>query len=324
MSLDRRAFVGAIAGLGISGGEAVARNPLKTAVQSASEPDTVFPIWPSEPPGGVPNGVEDTVIERDDPLGLRNRAAISVRTPTLSHFKARGAGRGAALIVPGGGYARVVIDKEGFELARLLAAKGVESFVLRYRLPGAAWAAGPDAPLQDVQRALRLVRRATGAKTLAIGFSAGGHLVGQLANRFAEPSYDPIDDADAFSVKPDGAALAYPVISMRPPFVHEGSRAELLGGAGDEAGITAYSLENTVRTDGPPQFVFSAIDDEAVPVDNALTYLAAARRAGVEIEAHFFEEGGHGFALRYTEGLPAAAWPELLLAWAVRKGVMKG
>jgi acetyl esterase/lipase len=89
------------------------------------------------------------------------------------------------MITPGGGYVRVVVDKEGYELARWLADQGFTVFVLFYRLPGGDdkgwdWASGADTPLCDAQRAMRLIRHHAPAfgieprRVAAIGFSAGG------------------------------------------------------------------------------------------------------------------------------------------------------
>ena len=70
----------------------------------------------------------------------------------------------------------------------------------------------------------------------------------------------------------------------------------------------------------PPTFLVHAADDVSVPVENSLDYLAALRAAKVPAEAHIFEEGGHGFGIHLARGKPAAAWPELFLAWAARRG----
>jgi dipeptidyl aminopeptidase/acylaminoacyl peptidase len=70
----------------------------------------------------------------------------------------------------------------------------------------------------------------------------------------------------------------------------------------------------------PPTFLVHAWDDPAVPIENSLGYLAALRAAKVPAEAHIFEEGGHGFGIWLARGKPAAAWPDLFLAWAGRRG----
>ena len=92
--------------------------------------------------------------------------------------------------MPGGGYRWLAIDKEGYELARWLAGRGYTVFVLFYRLPGEGWANRQDVALADAQRAMRLIRsraRDYGIqpkRVAALGFSAGGHLCGDLATRF--------------------------------------------------------------------------------------------------------------------------------------------
>src|SRR5206468_12130926 len=111
-------------------------------------------------------------------------------------------------------------------------------FVLFYRLPAEGWASGPDTPLSDAQRAMRLVRHRAAAyginpaRICALGFSAGGHLCASLMTRFAARLYRPIDQADSLSARPNIAAPVYPVISMSMPSAHAESRARLIGAHG--------------------------------------------------------------------------------------------
>ena len=160
----------------------------------------------------------------------------------------------AVLLAPGGGYLRIVIDKEGVEAARRLNAAGVTVFMLRYRLPGEGWADGKDVPLQDAQRAMRIVR--AGAQRFGIdpnrvgviGFSAGGHVAASLATRPYDAVYAPVDDIDAQDAKPDFAGLMYPVITMGPG-AHQGSRDNLLGPNPSDALVSAYSCEKLVTAE---------------------------------------------------------------------------
>jgi acetyl esterase/lipase len=170
--------------------------------------------------------------------------------------------------------------------------------------------------LQDAQRAARLVRAREGGSTLlAVGFSAGGHLVGSLATRFAEPVYAPVDDVDRLSARPDCVALAYPVTTMHAPHAHAGSRRNLIGDAPSAAMIARYSLETAPPADTAPTLIFHAADDRSVPVENALMLYEALRRAGIASALHIFEDGGHGFGMRGIENTPRAAWPGLVLDW---------
>ena len=61
----------------------------------------------------------------------------------------------AVVICPGGGYGGLAIDHEGKQVAEWLNSIGVAAFVLKYRL---APAYHEPAPMQDVNRAIRVVR----------------------------------------------------------------------------------------------------------------------------------------------------------------------
>lgn len=288
----------------------------------AGAPETI-PLWPKGPPGGEGVRVVETVVERSPPpAALRDRYVQYVREPTLTVFRPARPNGASLLITPGGGYKWVVMDKEGYECAGRFAAAGVTVYVASYRLPGDGWAAGPATPLQDAQRALRRVRALAPdpSRVGVMGFSAGGHVAGSLSLMWDRPAYDPVDADDALSARPDLAMLIYPVATVRADFAHAGSRRQLLGESPTDALERAWSLEDNARPDAPPTFLLHAEDDAAVPVQNALRLRAALRAAGVPVETHLFEEGGHGFGLRYAVGKPVAAWPDLVLAWWKRKG----
>ncbi|HEX8568635.1 MAG TPA: alpha/beta hydrolase [Caulobacteraceae bacterium] len=293
------------------------------------DPTEVVPLWPGRPPGAPAALPRQVITERSKDPSYRDRAATGVASPTLTVFRPARPNGAAVLLIPGGGYIRVVIDKEGFETARPLNDAGVTAFVLRYRLPAEGWTRGPDVPLQDAQRAIRVIRsgaREFGidpARVAAMGFSAGGHLAASLATRHAARVYAPVDAADTLSARPDLAALIYPVILMSGPAVHAGSRGALIGANAPQALADAYSPNTTVGVDTPPTFLLHACDDASVPVENALAMAEALRRAKIPLETHLFEEGGHGFGLRLAEGKPVYVWPQLFLRWAERRGLLQ-
>ncbi len=312
------------------GGAAVSVSACATSPEADAAPDEVVELWPTGAPGGDAVTVTETVVERQNEWGLRDRAVTGVRRPTLSVFRPARPDGSAVLIVPGGGYRHVVVDKEGFETGRWLAARGSFVAVLLHRLPTDGWAAGADAPLQDVQRAMRLLRVRAARfgiddRRIAVqGFSAGGHVAASLALRWDARVYDPVDGADALSARPDLTSLIYPVVTMRAGAAHPGSRERLLGANPTPDREAAYSMETRVRADAAPTFLLHAADDPAVPVANTLDLYAALRRVNVATEMHIFEEGGHGFGLRGLGGKPVAAWPALFHAWGKRKGLFTG
>lgn len=297
------------------------------ALAQASDPTETIRLWPGPPPNAPDVLPREQTVDRIKTSGFQDRFVTDIGEPLLTVFRPARPNGAAALLMPGGGYIRVVIDKEGFEVARRLADAGVTAFVLRYRLPREGWTSR-DVALQDAQRAMRLIRaRAAGdgldpARVLAMGFSAGGHLAASLATGFAKPVYAPVDAADPLSARPDLSGLLYPVIDMDPRHAHAGSRTALLGGAPTPALEAAYSPHRHVTADTPPTFVVHSADDASVPLENSLAYLAALRAAKVPAEWHVFEEGGHGFGIRLAQGKPAQVWPELFLAWAARRGFL--
>ena len=322
--MDRRSLIGlgasALAGLTL-------RATTASGIQNAQ---SELALWPGVPPGG--NGVNlklDVENRGFWPNQTDDRALSRIQHPTLSVFRADHSDGSALLIVPGGGYRHLLVDKEGSEVARRFNAAGITSFVLAHRLPAEGWADGPDVPLQDAQRAMRLIR--TRAREFAIdpkrvgviGFSAGGHVAASLMTRFAAPVYAPSDEIDRGDARPDFAGLVYPVISMSPPPAHTASREELLGPAPTTAQEAAYSCERLVSAKTTPAVLIAAADDREVDPLNSLAMFQAMRAAGVASELHLFEEGGHGFSLRRIEGRPISAWPDLFLHWGARRGAFR-
>jgi len=321
--MNRRTFIAALAALPPAAAAATPPSPLEGLETIA--------LWPGAPPGaGHVLPTLRVVEESPNPAAIRNRALTGIARPELYVIRPERPDGSALLIAPGGGYRELYVDAEGFDIANRFRAAGVTAFVLVYRLPGEGWLAAPDVPLQDAQRAMRLVRANAAlfgidpARIGVIGFSAGGHVAASLAVRASAAVYDPRDATDLPSAKPAFAATVYPVITMLPPYAHEASREMLLGAHPSAALRAAYSCERLVTHEAPPMFLVHALDDSFVPPENTLALFAALRAAQVPVEMHLFERGGHGFAIRGTTGLPAAAWPDLLLKWGASRGYFRG
>ncbi len=276
-------------------------------------------LWPGAAPGTEGAAFSEKVEERAADNGCTDHSVYGISRPSMFPAPAPDPCGAAVLVIPGGGYERVVMDKEGMEIAAWLNALGVGAFVLKYRLPAEGHRRGPDVPLMDAQRAMRLIRRDASlygvdpARIGVMGFSAGGHLAAELATRWDADHGLPDDGVNRLDARPDFAALIYPVISMEDGVTHAGSRKMLLGNSpGESAALHSADLNVSPRT--PRCFLAHSAPDGSVPVENSLRFARALIAAGVPVELHVFADGGHGFGLRSTAGTQAS-WPELFRAW---------
>ena len=285
-------------------------------------------LWPGKAPGAPARLPVGKVEQRSKDPTFNDRWLTGIDRPTLMVRRAAQPIGAAVLLVPGGGYGFLSIDNEGEEQARWLNARGVTCFILSYRLPGEGWANRATVPLQDAQRAMRVIRARASSygldpkRVAALGFSAGGHLAGSLATRFDEQTYAPVDAADQLSARPDLAGLIYPVVSLSAPFTHGGSRDALFGPGADAALLRAASVETRVTAATPPIFLAHASDDGLVPIGNSIALYQAMLEKGRETEFHGFDKGGHGFGARLPKMVPASVWPDLFAAYAQRIGVL--
>lgn len=272
---------------------------------SAAEP-LIIPLWPEGVPGLKSNGGPD--VEYDTRYTNVHNPTLTMYSPDVA--KATGV---AVIFSPGGGYVRV---GNGVKDARLLNSLGITVFVLKYRLQEY----GHPAPLQDVLRAVRIVRsRAAdyGVRADRIGVmggSAGGHLSACAATMWDSPEGKTGHELDAISARPNFAALIYPVITMEDAFVHKGSRKALFGNDPTPEQIELLSLEKHVRSNSPPCFIVATMADKTVPVENSLKFYQALRDAGVPAEMHTYAAGSHGDS-RDPQFGPTAKWPARFEEW---------
>ncbi len=187
---------------------------------------------------------------------------------------------------------------------------------------------GHPAPLQDVLRAIRLVRsRASefGVREDRIGVfgsSAGGHLAASAGTLYPDAAGKTGAALDRISARPDFMALLYPVVTMDGPFVHAGSRRNLLGTAPVPALVELMSVEKQVTKDTPPAFLVHTAEDASVPVENSVMLYQALRRAGVPVEMHLYEKGPHGFGTAAGLG-PTSEWPKRFEEWLRARGLLQ-
>lgn len=248
--------------------------------------------------------------------------------PKLFYYPATGPGVGSSVIVlPGGGYTHVLMEKEGGTEARWLAAHGIAAFVLQYRL--GPWYHYP-VPMMDGARAVRYVR--SHAAEFAIdpnrigvwGFSAGGNLAAYLATEpFEKESASP-DPVERVTAHPDFGIFAYARFTMDDSVPRATNMEGLLGDHPTLEMLDSISYARHVTRETSPGFIYSTTADQTVNSLNATAYYDALKRAGVPAELHIFELGPHGTAMgQNLKGMPELElWPTLLEHWMQLHGWM--
>ena len=269
---------------------------------------SIEPLWPNGAPGARGND------DGDKP------------TLTICLPDKKTATGTAVVICPGGGYDHLSMDREGQQIADWLNSIGVAGFILKYRQRGVGY--GHPAPLQDAQRAVRIVRSKAKQWNIdperlgIMGFSAGGHLASSDGTHFQNNYYDAKDAIDKVSCRPDFMILLYPVITMEDTYTHSRSKKNLLGDNPDEKLVENLSNEKQVTDKTPPTFIVHSNEDKAVPAENSVFFYLALRKAGVPTEMHIYQNGSHGSAIEKKYGV-ISTWPERCTDWMKVRGLLK-
>jgi acetyl esterase/lipase len=284
------------------------------AAPVAAAPSAPIPLWSAGAPGeqSGPGDEKDTTTPASNLVAGKRVARVGgIIYPTIQVFSPpKQNNTGAAIVVfPGGGYNILALDLEGTEVCEWLNSIGVTGVLLKYRVPPHKGADRYAAPLQDAQRAVRLVRAhaeewgVDASRVGVLGFSAGGHLAAAASTNFDQETYPPGDAADKLSCRPDFAVLIYPAYLA-------------VKSEGDK-----IAPEIKVSAQTPPSFLVQT-EDDGVRVENSLFYYLALKNAKVQAEMHLFSSGGHGYGLRPTEQ-PVTGWPALAARWMHTIAVLK-
>jgi acetyl esterase/lipase len=281
-----------------------------SAAQSA-EP-LVVELWPGKVPdetGGI--GAEKTLLSPRLPpdqvvVTEPTKLVTNVTRPTLTIYRPpqdKNTGT-AVLVCPGGGYWNLYWELEGEEVAAWLNSQGMTGILLKYRVPRR-----PDEPkgeparrpLQDAQRAVSLVRSKAGEWGIRperigiVGFSAGGHLAIATATSFGQRTYEPIDDVDRVSCRPD---FSIPVYSG---YLKAKDKDELAAGL-------------RIPADTPPVFLVHGGADLISPPEGSVIMYQALKKAGIPAELHIYANTAHDFGVRKSDQ-PYSTWTDSCVRW---------
>ena len=260
----------------------------------------VVKIWPNLAPGS------ESVTNNEQWTETKN--VSNVYQPDLTIFlpEHQSVRTPAVIVFPGGGYTKIVMEKEGYKVARWLNKNGIAAFVLKYRL-------NRDEALRDAQRAVSVIRKDAEKygidknKIGVIGFSAGAHLAYNLVmNHQDRKNFDSID-----------------IVSSRPDFW-----IGVYGAYGNisDLGKSEFIKKSTVQEKIPPAFLVHAGNDSKVPVLSSVELYINLKNHGVPAELHVYELGEHGFALEEDRGpeikSTVADWSKRCLNWLKLRGIL--
>src|SRR5579871_3239804 len=285
----------------------------------AADKPQVVELWPGkapDEPGTI--GAEKIVMSprltrKEVEVTEPTRMVTNVTKPTLTLYRPpKNLDTGSVIIIcPGGGYWDLYWQLEGEEVASWLNSLGVTGIILKYRVPRR-----PDEPkdeparrpLQDAQRAVRLVRSKAKEWGIAperigmVGFSAGGHLAIATATSFERSSYEPIDAIDKISCRPDFAVLVY------PGYLKTKDKEELAPGLGIPNGT-------------PPIFLTHGGEDIISSPEHSVVMYLALKRAGVPAELHIYATATHDFGVRRS-AQPCSTWTASCADWMRHQGLL--
>lgn len=297
-------------------------------------------IYPGVAPGSKNLNIDEEWFEEQIEDGRMKQIVQNVTVPTVMPFLGNCldkkyndnsdgiAGdivgkKPAVLVIPGGGYRRLVMNHEGVEIAEWLNGLGFAAFVLKCRLPVNEHENRDDVALMDAQRAIRLIRSHADEWNIDVdrigvmGFSAGGSIASTVSTCYDKQVYEPIDEVDKLSARPDFCVLGYPAVSAEVEIEarkRKDKRAvpEYLMNV-----IKKYSTDKLVTKDTPPTFIMETDDDTTTLSEHSVQYYLACRKAGVPAELHVFQTGKHGFGLgdNGTQG-QSGQWTSLFVKWA--------
>jgi acetyl esterase/lipase len=276
------------------------------AQQPAWQPDpslTTLPLWPNAAPGAPANPApEKTTVRPGGPIPGRTIIVLdNVYTPTLTVYPPKAANTGVAIAVfPGGAYRMLAIDIEGTEVCNWLNSLGITCVLVKYRVPDSGPYPKFSGALQDAQRTVGIIRAHAADwhidphRVGVLGFSAGAHLSAALSTHFDQRVYEPIDDADQLSCRPDFAMILYPGLI----------------GLKEQNFAPSPDIIPTDKT--PPAFI-AQTEFDGVGVENSIDYFLALKKVKIPAEMHLYGEAGHGYGVRSAASV--GAWPKAAEIW---------
>jgi acetyl esterase/lipase len=296
---------------------------LCTTTTALAQDGKMYPMDAPKEPRAIPlntGGVEDQPAKESWFRQWGDPMARNITTATLTPFLAdpKKANGTTVLVAPGGGFMWLSMDNEGWQVAQALADKGINAFVLKYRLQ----------PTKDsleefeTQMNQRFADAAKPDNAKSDGKStdekrANRDVTNQLED--AEAAYAMIvDRAKEWNVDVNkigmmgfsaGAGLTM-ATTLQSKKVDLAFIAPIYGGMGPV----------DVPKDAPPLFAVIAVDDFLFHGETGL--IKSWYDAKIPVEFHLYQNGGHGFGLGNPDRT-SNKWFDAFIHWLDVNGFMK-
>ncbi len=293
---------------------------LSSAAATAQD-GKMYPMEAPEEPGAIPlntGGVDDQPEKESWFRQWGDPMARNISRATLTPFLAdpKKANGTSIIVAPGGGFMWLSMGNEGWEVAEALAARGINAFVLKYRLqPTAGSLEGFEAQMKQ---------RFAEAENLSD------------KNKKDQPPKRPRWD---LSNQLEDVEAAYALITSRAKEWNVDVNRIGMVGFSAGAGLTmATTLESKkvdlafiapiyggmgavkVPKDAPPMFAAIAVDDFLFGGEFGL--IKSWYEAKIPVEFHLYQNGGHGFGLGNPDRT-SNKWFDAFMHWLDVNGFLK-
>lgn len=230
------------------------------------------------------------------------------RKPYIVPFLLENKKAPAVIIAPGGAYLHVCMKHEGVDIAKRFNELGFHAVIVCYRTSPCRY----PCPQLDFIRAIQTVRSNAEKwgiienSIIAMGFSAGGHLVTSI-NGVYDELREMTGDLSHINGKPDAVIGGYPMTDLKCKDFGITNDKVFLGNNYSEELSNKLCVHNLIDENYPPMFLFSMKYDPIVPPEtNCLAVQKVMNEKGVANEVHIYRGNVHGFAL--ADGIEAGQW----------------
>jgi len=272
--------------------------------------DKIIQLYSGKPPGSEN---WDWQEKRQDSNMFKTPVVYNIVQPSLTLFSpdaSRATGT-AIIIAPGGGFHLLSIDREGNDVAKWLAAKGITAFVLKYRVVHTI----SDDPIKEMMAGLTNQKAFDSANRIVVPMAVSDGLTALEYVRKHASEYHISPDRIGFMGFSAGGTITMGVAyhagkENRPDFI---------------APIYAYlpaEIGGNIPSEQMPAFIVAASDDQLGLAPHSVTIYSNWINAKQKAELHIYVKGGHGFGMK-KQNLPTDQWIDRFGEWLGVEGLIR-